>query len=163
MSTVHRNFAALLAVSSVLCAQACYAYQRPSVGTVLEPGARVRVQSAAPFAVRPAPFADTAVVAGDCRATLIEGVATTASADGVTFQSLTHLVSANPDGGSCRWATKAAVIVPTDGADVTLHGFSGKRTVVLLIVLAATVLAYAVYGVSQIKFPLSGGGDCAFC
>jgi hypothetical protein len=160
---LHRNCVALVAVWSVLGAQACSAYQRPPVGIVVEPGAHMRVQSAVPFVVRPATFADTAAVAGDCRATLVEGAATTASADAVMFRSLSHLVSANLDDGSCRWATKAAVIVSTNGADVTLRRYSGKRTAVLLIALTLAFLVYAAYGLSQMDFPISGGGDCAFC
>jgi hypothetical protein len=155
---LRRDIAALIAVCSLFCAQGCYVYQRPRAGAVPEPGARVRVQSATPFAVRP--VADAAVVAADCRATLIEGFATTASADTVTFQRVTRLVSANPDRASCRWTRTDPVVVATSGADVTLNRFSGKRTAVLLLV---SFLAFAAYAVSQIEYPVSSGGDCAFC
>jgi hypothetical protein len=165
MSTVPlcRNVAALVAVWSVLCAQACYAYQRPAGGTGVGSGALVRVQSAAPFAVRPASFADTAFVAADCRATRVEGFATTASTDAVTFQSLTQLVSANPDGRPCRWAAETPVIVSTDRADVTVNRISGQRTTVFLIVLTVTFVAYVAYGLSQMTFGSSGGRCSRIC
>jgi hypothetical protein len=164
MSTVplHRKFAALFAVSSVLCVQACYAYQRPLAGSALA-DARVRVQSAAPFVVRPAVADDTVGGAADCRATLIEGFATSASADAVTFQNLTRVVPDTSHGASCRWAKNAPAIIPTDGADVTVNRLSGKRTTVFLIVAAVTAFAVVAYAASQFTFSPTGGGDCAFC
>jgi hypothetical protein len=160
---LRRDFAALIAVCSLFCAQGCYAYQRQAVGTVPGAGARVRMQSAEPFAVRPAPSGDTAVVAADCRATLIEGFTTSASKDAVTFESLTRVVPADSDRASCRWTRTDPVIVATNGADVTVNRVDGTRTVVVLTVLIVTFVAYVAYGFSQIDWSSSGGRCSRIC
>jgi hypothetical protein len=156
MSTTsrRRDLVAVLTVSSLLCAQACFTYERPQAGTVPEPGARVRVQSATPFAVMPPSVTDAAVTAADCRVTLIEGMTTTASADAVAFDSVTHLVPASPDRRSCRWAANGAAVVPTAGAEVTVLRYSGKRTVGLLLGAGASFVVYVLTALSQLNHHL---------
>ncbi len=158
----HRRLAAFVAVSSLFFVEACHAYQRPPPGKGISFDSRVRVQSVEPFVVLPA-AADTAAPARDCSATRVEGYVAKASPDSLTFRGLMSVVPANGDAASCRWARTSSVIVPIAAADVAVNRVSGKRTAILLLVIAVTVVGFVAFAVSQIDYGLGSGGDCAFC
>ncbi len=161
MSTVRPRVAAFVALSSLFFVQACHAYQRPAPGKGIPYDSRVRVRSVQPFDVLPA--AAAGMERHICRATSVEGHVATASADSVTFRGLRSVVPANSDAASCQWAKSSAVIVPIAGADVTVNRVSGKRTAIVLLVIAATFVAVVALAASQIDYGLGSGGDCAFC
>jgi hypothetical protein len=164
MSTRPRRcIAASVALSSLFSVQACHAYQRPAPANGISYDSRVRVRSAQPFIVLPAAASASGTERRECRATIVEGHVSRVSADSVTFQGLRAVVPANGDAASCQWARSSTVIVPIGGTDVTVNRFSGKRTVVLLLVIAASLVALAALAASQIEYGLGDGGDCAFC
>src|SRR5687768_10779955 len=154
MSTVrpHRCIVAFVALSSLLFAQACHAYQRPAPGKGITYDSRVRVRSAQPFVVLPAAAEAAGTERRECRATTAEGYVSRAWADSLMFQGLRSVVPANGDAASCRWARSSSVIVPIAGADVTVKRVSGKRTVVLLLVIAVSLVALAALAASQIEY-----------
>ena len=152
---------AFVTAASLLLAQACFAYQRPKVGIVGEPGARVRVHSTRPFTVRAEPNSDPRATPPDCRASLVEGRLTSATADAISLHPLTRVVVAGP-AGSCTGIDRAVAVIPVAGAEVSVHRFSGRRTVILLVAIAAAAAAFVAFAVSQIEYDLSGD-ECGFC
>jgi hypothetical protein len=155
---VNREFAAFLALTSLVWAQGCYVYRRPT--EAVAPGAVVRVRSRTPFVVQAGGPAAVPPVT-ECRATYIEGVVDTTTADTLAFRRVKWVWPAARADSSCLAIKRSAVVVPPDQARVAVRHYSGGRT--LLFVVGVSIVSFVAIAAATWDQGYWSSGGCWIC
>ena len=155
---------------------ACTSYVPRRADQRLAPATRVRLAAVTPFAVRPpAGAADSAEGTQPvCHVTFLEGDLERTTGDTLVFRNVERVTAAVPPVSAsepaasqtsrapsrCGVRGQGAVVVRTTEMALTQRAFSGTRTTLLLVGIAAVLVALAGLAASGLEtgFPASSGG-----